>query len=127
MKLKTTTYWITTSCAALVLGISGGMSMVHAAPLMKALARLGYPPYFANILGVGKATGLVVFLSPGLARLKEWAYAGFSITILAACYSHFSAGDRLLALDPLAIFAALVISYFTRPAARKLPDSIPLF
>jgi len=100
---------------------------VHAAPLMKALGQLGYPAYFANILGVGKAIGLVTFLAPGLRRFKEWAYAGFSITILAACYSHFSSGDKLLALDPLATFAALVISYFTRPDSRKLPGAVPLF
>ena len=127
MKLKGAIYWISTGVVTFVLGVSGGMSIVHAAPLMKALGQLGYPPYFANILGVGKTIGLAVFLSPGLRRFKEWAYAGFSITILAACYSHFSSGDKLLALDPLVTFAALVISYFTRPESRKLPESIPLF
>ena len=83
-----------------------------------------YPDYFANILGVGKAIGLAVFLAPGIPRFKEWAYAGFSITILSACYSHFSSGDRLLALEPLLTFVALVGSYFTRPDDRKIPGSI---
>lgn len=123
MKLKKVTYWLTTMFVTLILGISGGMSIAHAAPLMKALKHLGYPTYFANILGVGKAIGLVVFLAPGMPRFKEWAYAGFSITILSACYSHFSSGDRLLALEPLLTFAALVGSYFTRPDARKIPSS----
>ena len=123
MKLKTVTYWVTTLFVTLILGISGGMSIVHAAPLMKALKHLGYPDYFANILGVGKAIGLAVFLAPRMPRFKEWAYAGFSITILSACYSHFSSGDRLLALEPLLTFAALVGSYFTRPDDRKIPES----
>jgi len=127
MTLKSASYWISTGVVAIVLGVSGGMSIVHAAPLMKALAQLGYPPYFANVLGVGKTIGLTVYLAPGLRRFKEWAYAGLSITILAACYSHFSSGDKFLALDPLVTFAALVISYFTRPESRKIPDSIPLF
>ena len=124
MKLKIATYWATTTFVTLILGISGGMSIVHAAPLMNALKHLGYPDYFANILGIGKTIGLAVFLAPGMPRFKEWAYAGFSITILSACYSHFSSGDRLLALEPLLTFAALVGSYLTRPDSRKIPGSI---
>ncbi len=124
MKLKTIAYWVTTLFVTLILGISGGMSIAHGAPLMKALKHLGYPEYFANILGVGKIIGLLVFLAPGMPRFKEWAYAGFSITILSACYSHLSSGDGLLALEPLLTFAALVGSYFTRPDERKIARSI---
>lgn len=127
MKIRKLAYWVTTGFAALILSISGVMAILHAAPLMKALAHLGYPKYFSNILGIGKLIGIVVFLAPRLPRLKEWAYAGFSITILSACYSHFSSGDGLLALEPLVTFTALVVSYFTRPHDRKIPDSIPLF
>lgn len=127
MKLRKMTYWVTTVFVALILGISGGLAITHNATLMMLLARLGYPEYFSNILGVGKLVGVIVFLAPRLARLKEWAYAGFSIIILSACYSHYCSGDKLLALEPLATFAALVISYFTRPNDRKLPDSIPMF
>jgi hypothetical protein len=120
MKRSEIAYWITTILVTLVFGISGGMAIAHAAPMMKALAHLGYPQYFANILGIGKILGLAVFLSPGMPRLKEWAYAGFSITIVSACYSHFSSGDGLLALEPLATFAALMVSYATRPSGRRL-------
>ncbi len=45
---------------------------------------------------------------------------GFGITILSAAYSHLSSGDGLMALDPLVIFSALVLSYRTRPADRRL-------
>lgn len=64
--------------------------------------------------------GLIIFLAPGFPRLKEWAYAGFTITILSACYSHFSSGAGWLALEPLATLTALVISYMTRPPARRM-------
>ena len=106
-------------------GISGGMSIAHAAPLMNALKHLGYPEYFANILGVGKVVGLIVFLAPGMPRFKEWAYAGFSITVLSACYSHFSSGDGLLALEPLLTFVALV-AYSISPGrmAGKISHSV---
>ena len=73
---------------------------------------------------LGRFIGLIVFLAPGMPRFKEWAYAGFSITVLSACYSHFSSGDGLLALEPLLTFAALVASYFARPNGRNDPHSV---
>jgi hypothetical protein len=102
------------------MGISGGLAITHAAPMMKALTHLGYPPYFANLLGIGKIAGVFVLLAPGMPRLKEWAYVGCSITILSATYSHYSSGDGLLALEPLVTFGALVVSYMYRPATRHL-------
>lgn len=116
-------YWVATVLAALVLGISGGLAITHSAPMMSGLAHLDYPPYFSNVLGVGKLLGLVIFLVPGLPRLKEWVYAGFTITVLSACYSHFSSGDGLLALEPLLTFAALMVSYMTRPPGRRLTEA----
>lgn len=113
-------YWVTTGIVTLVLGVSGGLAIIHVPPMMKALAHLGYPPYFSNILGIGKLLGLGIFLAPGLPRLKEWVYAGFTITVLSACYSHYCSGDGFLALEPLATFAALMVSYVTRPLSRRL-------
>src|SRR5260370_977888 len=104
---------------AFIMAASGTLAVSHAPAFMKALAHLGYPPYFSNLLGVGKLIGICVLLAPGLAKLKEWAYAAFGITILSACYSHFSSGDGWLALEPLVTFAALVISYLARPATRR--------
>lgn len=86
MDNKTRAYWIATISVACLMTISGAMAITHALPMRKALAHLGYPPYFLNILGVGKLIGLPVLVTPGLPKLKEWAYAGFSITILSACY-----------------------------------------
>jgi uncharacterized membrane protein YphA (DoxX/SURF4 family) len=103
------------------------MAMAHLPPTMKALVHLGYPPYFTNILGVSKILGLIVFLAPGLPRLKEWVYAGFTFTILSACYSHFSSGDGWLALEPLVTFTALMVSYATRPVGRRLAASAEKF
>jgi hypothetical protein len=120
MNFKMTTYWISTAFVSAVIGISGVLAITHAPPMMKALAHLGYPRYFANLLGVGKLAGVAVLLAPRTPRLKEWAYVGCSITILSACYSHYSSGDGLIALEPLATFAALVASYMSRPGARRL-------
>jgi hypothetical protein len=95
------------------------MAITHNTAMMRAMAHLGYPAYFSNLLGVGKLAGLAVLLAPGMPRLKEWAYVAFGITVLSGAYSHFSAGDGWEALEPLVTFAALVISYRTRPAERR--------
>jgi hypothetical protein len=119
MRGKAVTYWVATSFVVCIMAISGGLAITHASPMMKALAHLGYPRYFSNLLGIGKLAGICVLLAPGLPRMKEWAYTGFAITILSACYSHLCSGDGLLALEPLVTFAALVVSYMLRPATRK--------
>ncbi len=118
MKSKTITYWISTSLVVVVITASGILSAIHAPLLMKALAHLGYPPYFADLLGAGKLSGVAILLLPGLVRFKEWAYAGLGITVLSATYSHFRSGDGLMALEPFITFAALVVSYITRPPSR---------
>lgn len=123
MKRRKIIYWTASALVAIILGVSGVLSALHAAPMMTALHHLGYPSYFINILAVGKIIGLVVFLAPKMPKLKEWAYCGFTITILSACYSHLSSGDGWLAAEPLATFVALVISYAFRPADRRPPWS----
>ncbi|MCU1225213.1 MAG: hypothetical protein JWQ42_3306 [Edaphobacter sp.] len=122
MKKKATTYWIATAFVAMIMTASGGLAISHAPAFMKALAHLGYPPYFSNLLGLGKLVGVCVLIAPGLARLKEWAYVAFGITVLSACYSHFNSGDGWLALEPLITLAALVVSYLTRPMSRRFPN-----
>src|SRR6266702_3869453 len=114
--MKTKSYWIATVFVASIMTVSGGLAVTHAPSMMKALAHLGYPAYFSNLLGVRKLVGVCVLLVPRLGKFKEWAYAGFGITVLSACYSHLLSGDGLLALEPLVTFAALAVSYATRPA-----------
>ncbi len=120
MKTKKTAYWITTIWVVCVMAISGVLSLIHEPRMMKSLSHLGYPAYFADMLGTAKLLGICVLLVPGQLRLKEWAYAGFGITILSASYSHLFAHDGLAALEPLITFGALVISYISRPLDRRL-------
>jgi hypothetical protein len=126
MKKKTITYWIATLFVAFIMTASGTLAISHMPLFMRALAHLGYPPYFSNLLGSGKLIGVCVLLAPGLPKLKEWSYVAFGITVLSACYSHYSSGDGWLALEPLVTFTALVVSYLTRPTTRKLPNPIPI-
>jgi hypothetical protein len=120
MRGKTVAYWIATVFVAFVMTVSGGLALSHTPRFMTALAHLGYPVYFSNLLGVGKLVGVGVLLAPGLGRFKEWAYAAFGIVVLSACYSHLLSGDGVMALEPLVTGAALVISYVLRPAQRRM-------
>jgi hypothetical protein len=124
-KTRAITYWIATAFVACIMTISGVLAITHAPSMMKALSHLGYPPYFSDLLGAGKLVGVCVLLAPGIAKLKEWAYVAFGITILSASYSHLLSGDGLMALEPLVTFVALVISYWMRPANRIFLNVAP--
>jgi hypothetical protein len=115
---KTVIYWAATLFVAGIMTISGILALTHSPGMMTALAHLGYPPYFSDLLGVAKVIGVCVLLVPRIPRLKEWVYVGFGITVLSASYSHLHSGDGVLALEPLMTFAALVISYMMRPLGR---------
>jgi hypothetical protein len=119
MRTQKAVYWITTAWVAAIMGISGALAVTHSTTMMQALTHLGYPAYFSGLLGIAKLLGVSVLLAPSTARLKEWAYAGFGITIISASYSHLLSGDGFQALEPWITFVALAASYLTRPASRK--------
>src|SRR5262245_33014049 len=57
--------------------------------------RLGFPNYYFRIeLSCLKLAGIAVLLAPIVPnRLKEWAYAGFTIDLGSALIAHLSVGD----------------------------------
>jgi hypothetical protein len=55
--------------------------------------QLGFPAYFRVELSWAKLLGVLLLLAPVPARLKEWTYAGFAITLGSALIAHFSLGD----------------------------------
>ena len=81
---------------------------------------VGYPQQLRYLLGIAKASGAVTLVVPRLPILKEWAYAGFTFTWIAATVAHSVAGDGALILLPIMFLALLGISYVTRPADRRV-------
>ena len=57
------------------------------------VGHLGFPDYFRVELSWAKLLGVVLLLAPVAARLKEWAYAGFAITLVSALIAHLAVGD----------------------------------
>jgi len=120
MKTRETVYAIATAWVVGIMTVTGVLSVAHTKSMMEGFAHLGYPAYFANLLGIAKLLGVCALLTPRPPRMKEWAYAGFAIVIVSASYSHLESGDGLKALEPLATLAALAVSYWARHADRRI-------
>jgi hypothetical protein len=80
--------------------------------MVEAFRHLGYPDYFRTMLGVAKLLGALVLIAPRVpVTVREWAYAGFGIMMIAAVISHLSSGDSVgRALGPLIALVLLVVA-----------------
>jgi hypothetical protein len=85
-------YWIVTAIFCLQIGFTA-YAQLRLPQVAEAFSRLGFPDYFRVELALAKLLGVVLLLAPVPARLKEWAYAGFAITLGSALIAHFSVGD----------------------------------
>jgi hypothetical protein len=91
-RARTIVYWIATVLFCLQMGFTA-YAQLALPQVAEAFARLGFPDYFRVELSWAKLLGIVLILAPVSARLKEWAYAGFAITLVSALIAHFSVGD----------------------------------
>lgn len=88
------------------------------------LSHLGYPHFFAYILGGWQAAAAVAIIAPGFPLLKEWAYAGAFFLWSGAVASHLLTGDGPESWGPPSVFAALAVaSWALRPAGRRVPGA----
>jgi DoxX-like family len=85
-------FWIATALFCLQIGFTA-YAQLRLPPVAEAFAHLGFPDYFRVELAWAKFIGVVLLLAPVAARLKEWAYAGFAITLGSALIAHLSVGD----------------------------------
>jgi hypothetical protein len=86
-------YWISTGLFALQMSFTA-YAQLRLPQVAAAFAHLGFPAYFRVELSWAKLVGVAVLLLPMVpARLKEWAYAGFAITLVSALIAHFAVGD----------------------------------
>jgi len=108
-------YWIATGivCAVMVFSAINFNLENPLGPMKGAFGHLGFPDYFRIELTVAKTLGVLALLIPGIPfKAKEFAYAGFAITLISASIAHFSSGDPVLfVVDPLLFLGALVTSY----------------
>ncbi|WP_428664301.1 DoxX family protein [Runella sp.] len=108
MKKDKLIYWITTGIVALVMLFS--IYKMYTTDY----EHFALPGYLRDELSVFKVVGIIVLLLPQFpVRVKDWAYAGFGITLISASVAHYSSGAGLLrSLDPMIFFVLLAISNF---------------
>jgi uncharacterized membrane protein YphA (DoxX/SURF4 family) len=119
---KTTAYWVTTILGPASFVIGGYLHLTRDPQVMATLAHLGYPPYFAIILGVWKLLGATAIVAPGFPRLKEWAYAGFFFELSGAAATRaFVADGAADIVAPLVFLSLVMASRALAPARRRIP------
>src|SRR5262245_36534401 len=118
---KNVAFWVTTIFGPASFVVGGVLSLTHASQVTDTLSHLGYPAYFAWILGTGKLLGALAIVAPGLPRLKEWAYAGFFFDLTSAAFSNAAVGGGVADIvAPLGFLALVLASWWLRPNSRKL-------
>jgi len=128
MKTAKTTkviYWATTGIIFLFEGVMPALTS-HTDLAVEGIRHLGYPDYFKVMLTVFKVAGALALILPLVkGRWKEWAYAGFAFTLIAAFISHWAVdGFNGQTFFPLVILAILIISYLHYHKLSKMPLSV---
>jgi len=113
-------YWISTGLASLAL-LGSLTYLTGSEEVVAGFTKAGYPQHLRIVLGIAKPVAAIVLLLPGLALLKEWAYAGVTFALVMASISGHLSGDGVKAwAAPLVLLVLVAVSYFTRPANRRL-------
>ena len=117
---KKIAFWGATGIVAVWALLAAFTYLTSAPQAIANFRHVGYPQQLRVLLGIAKAAGAVTLVVPQLPTLKEWAYAGFTFTWIAATVAHYLAGDGALVFLPLGFLTLLWVSYLTRPANRRL-------
>ena len=113
-------YWISTGLASLAL-LGSLTYLTGSEEVVAGFTKAGYPQHLRIVLGIAKPVAAIVLLVPGLALLKEWAYAGVTFALVMATISAYSLGEGVKTwIPPLVLLALVAVSYFTRPPNRRL-------
>ena len=117
--IRKVAYWGSTAAASLMLLMSI-MYLTGNEQMVTGFAKAGYPQHLRIVLGFAKPAAAIVLLLPGLAIMKEWAYAGVTFAWVMAFISAYSIGEpvNVLVMPPV-LLALLAVSYVTRPAGRR--------
>ena len=114
MKKQRIIFWACTGLIFLFEGVMPALTF-QTELAREGIRHLGYPEYFGTGLLVCKILGVLALVIPAVpARVKEWAYAGFTFNFLFAAYSHARVDglDNFQTYFPFIVLAVLAGSYF---------------
>jgi hypothetical protein len=113
MKTRNAIYWISTGLFALWMLANAKAYLTSEEAKMLCL-HFGFPGYFRVELAVAKVLGTIILLLPFKGNIKEWAYAGFSITVISGFIAHLASADSMASsASAMVALGILLISYFT--------------
>jgi hypothetical protein len=117
---RTIGYWTSTAIVAAML-LMALTYLTGSEQVVNGFIKSGYPQHLRIVLGLAKPAAAIVLLLPGLALLKEWAYAGVTITWIMAAMAAYASGEGpQVWVIPIVLLALMAVSYVTRPPARRL-------
>lgn len=113
-------FWVSTTIIFLFEGVMPALTS-QTALAKQGISHLGYPEYFSAALVTFKILGVIALVIPNIsARIKEWAYAGFTFNFIFAFISNVAVdGLQGQSLFPLVILMILVISYISYHQLRN--------
>ncbi|WP_131537059.1 DoxX family protein [Pedobacter nototheniae] len=114
MKRNKIIFWVATVIIVLWEGVMPLGTLLFAPEYVTVGTKaLGYPNYFAYALIICKVLGALVIIYPKApAKLKEWAYAGFTFNLIFAFISHACVDKNIgYMVMPLIVLAILIVSY----------------
>jgi DoxX-like family len=114
MKRNKIIFWTATIIIALWEAVMPISTWIFAPEYMTfGTKALNYPDYFAYSLVIAKVLGVIAIVYPKTpAKLKEWAYAGLSFTLIFAFISHACVDKNIgFMMMPLAFLGILAVSY----------------
>lgn len=112
-------YWIVTISFCALMIFSSVIYLYDFKGVASEFIKLGFPSWLIYPLALLKVAGVATILWYKNRSLVEWAYAGFSLTVVVALVSHIYAADG----DYWAALIALILvlsSYFSSKKVRLL-------
>ncbi len=118
-------FWIATVLFCLQIGFTA-YAQLKLPQVAQEFVHMGFPAYFRVELSWAKFVGILALLVPMTPpRLKEWAYAGFAITLLSAVIAHLAVGEGpdawSWAVGTGALWAASYLFWRKMEAERPVP------
>ena len=121
MKSKKIIYWTFTVLLSAFIVSGAILDILKGPDVLSFFKHLGYPDYFPRFIGTLKIVGIAAILTPGIPKVKEWAYAGLAFDVAGALSSHLLNGDGPAVWMPAFIGLVLVVgSYVFYHKKRKL-------
>jgi len=113
-------YWGSTAIISILM-LFGAYSYFTSPLAITGIARLGFPDYFRIELATAKLLGALALILPWTpSKIKEFAYAGFSIMFISAFIAHLSSGVTLEEIvSPIIALIILAVSYIYYAKLKK--------